>query len=287
MLNLYNRHMSYIVKTPNYKFVLNVTETMAPVHAKKYIVGDTKTPCLEASVYMPDIDPSLLKFISNASLYKIDALERCALEEPESGNHSFGTELLFAFINIVKANHPYVKTITLSDSSYIPCNRSSHDTLDLLTYSIALYGKTWYESKVGAYLESPKDQERYDREIKEYMSEETKSQTNFEELWKSIMKNDFAVQTMYPEFSRYKDMYDSSKTFSAFFISLNTHIPEDQKCRFYKDWLEGFIDSRIVIKRNWKFNIDDNLILGNVLNVSQKIPMPYRKSKRSTRKRKL
>lgn len=255
--------MNYIVKTPHFTYKLVVTELFQPLHIKKYIVGNDKTPCLELSVFMPD-NNDIQHLITEASFFKIDALKECSL----SGNGGFGTELLYSIISIIKANHPYVNQLSLYDTSYIPCNREENDTLDLITYNIALYGKTWYELKAGAHLE--KNQEKYNKEIAKYISLIPRNTFSFRQFYEKIIKNTFALYFIHTNLDDITTKYNTSESFPEFFRYLSNLIPKEHKCKFFKDWLEGFIESQITIKREWKINIDTNPILNDVLNVSKK-----------------
>lgn len=272
--------MDYIVKTPNFKYVLNVRETKYPIHKMRYSVGNTDNPCLEASVFMQDVDERIRHLIQEASIHKIEALQECLLNDVDETDASFGTELLYSIINIIKASHPYVKIISFQDASHIPCNREKGDMLDLLTYNIALHGNTWYEMKAGAYLESEKDQKKYDKEVAEYLALVPRIAMPFQKFYEKMLRNDFATAKITPHLTAIEKTYVASESFPAFFKYLNTLIDKSEKCRFYKDWLEAFIDSNITIKRDWKINIEGNPVLGNVLNVSKKRPMIRRKTRR-------
>lgn len=225
------------------------------MHKLNYLVGEERGPCLEASVYMPDIDERFQYLISEAHLHQIDALKECIVESVDHASASFGTELFYSFLNILKVNHPYVTTVSLQDSSYIPCSRDDKYTLDLLTYSIAYYGKTWYELKANAYLESEKDQARYNQEISNYMASVPKDILPFERFVDKIRKNDFAFETIYPRLSELQTIYDTASSFPEVFQYLNSFVGKEDKCKFYKAWLEQFIGSMITIKRDWKINV--------------------------------
>jgi hypothetical protein len=277
--------LPYIVKTPNFKYALTIQEILTPIHKLKFFVGNERTPCLEASVFMEDVDERFQHLVSEAAFHTIDALKECALENPETDVPSFGVELLYSFINMLKANHPYVKTLTLQDYSYIPCNREDGNTLDLLTYNIALYGKTWYELKAGATLESQIHQAQYEDEIKKYQRLTPHTDMPFDTFIVNITrKNDYAISKLYPALTSLKEKYNDSKSYPDFFKYLNeTYVTKQDTCKFYKDWLEEFIDSKVVVRRSWKINIETNSVLGDVLNTSSKRPMPARRTGRKQR----
>jgi hypothetical protein len=254
--------MNYEVKTPNHRYRLTVIETFQPFHKMKYSVGSSRKPCLELSVFLPDIDKRLQHIIYTASLSKIDALKECMLDDKDET--SFGLELLYSILGILKVNHPYIKTVALHDSSYIPCNREDGDTLDLLSYSIALYGKTWYEKKAGAHLEGEKDRELYKTQIQKYLSDVPQDTLPFSKFYEKIIRNDFAAEKI-TTIKDVEEQYKLSRSFPDFFTYLNSQINRYERCRFFKDWLEEWIGSQIVIRRDWQINIEENSILGSVL----------------------
>ena len=174
--------MQFEVKTPHFKYILSIKESFTP-HQYTFFVGDKTNKCLEAIMMMPDVEDRFKDEIKTVQLTRIDALDACILSEQDSEDESFGTELLYSFINILKANYSYVKYLRLYDVSYIPCNRDLNQTLDLLTYDIALYGKSWYEMKAGAHLETPKLNKKYEDEIKIWMSDIIKKKYTFDK-WK-------------------------------------------------------------------------------------------------------
>jgi hypothetical protein len=176
--------------------------------------------------------------------------------------YSFGTELLQYIINLITTKYKHVKYISLNDTSHVPCNRKKQDELDLLTYSIAKYGKTWYEIKMNVHLESKTKQGRYNKEIKNYISKEFKSSISFNDLLKQIYHNNFALNVISTDLDFYEELYNSSETFPEFFIKLSELIPRSDICRFFKDWLEWFIKNYIHVESMWIYDISRKNIGG-------------------------
>lgn len=251
---------NYTVKTPNFSYILHVTEKKSPFHTIEFLVGEKDKPCLDASIFLPGIDERLKDVTQIATLHKIDALEQCALQWDEE--KSFGTELLYSFIDILSSNFPHVKTIKLSDASYIPCNRRD-DTLDLLSYSIALYGKSWYELKAGAYLPLAKYRTIYAKDVKNYIDPSTKAKTPFTDIFGQMIGNTFAREYMGHDISTYETMYEKANTFPEFFQNLSKKIPKRSRCKFFKGWLEFFMNGRVYIGRDWYIDIRNNDVLKN------------------------
>lgn len=263
----------YTVKTPHFIYTLRVEEQLEPFHALKFFVGSLEKPCLEASLYLKDIDPRFADVVHICTLYKIDALQECAIES--SDEHSFGTELLYSFLSIIRTNFSHITEMRLTDASYLPCNRTTCDTLDMLTYSIALYGKTWYELKTNAHIRGYPQHNMYYDSVKTYMSPATKFDIPFSQLLKHIMIHNPDTSTKFHNnLSEYETMYNTSATFPEFFRKLSKTVPKDQKCKFFKAWLESFIEKHVHrIVREWTIDLHDNDILKNVLNVSKAKPM--------------
>jgi hypothetical protein len=88
--------------------------------------------------------------LSIANLNKIKDMKECILKDHDSVAASFSKELLFDVMTVIRNNYDHIHHISLTDSSYIPC--AVDDTLDLLYYSVGLYGKTWYELNFNAYF---------------------------------------------------------------------------------------------------------------------------------------
>lgn len=278
--------MDYHVKTPHFSYILHVKESTSPFHTKEFIVGsDRHKPCLEASLFFPDNDDRVKSIIHICTLHKIDALEQCALELNKE--NSFGTELLYSFINIIKVNFPHITIIKLSDASYIPCNREHDDTLDLLTYSIALYGKTWYEMKADAYLPSEKQRKLYKENIESFSDPDTKSKIPFSEILGHMLSSTFVRDYISGDIDTYESLYSQTNTLPEFFLALSKKIPKELKCKFFKGWLEYFIGLHVFIGRDWLIDIKSNSILSNinVLNVSKSRSMSVPGGRRRSTRR--
>jgi hypothetical protein len=249
-----------------------VEDIPIPDHKRKFYIGDDTGLCLEASVFMPGVNPMYEPHI--CILHKIDALEECAIKDSGEKNASLGTEVLYAFISILRSNYPHVNKIKLTDTSYIPCNRRNGDTLDLLTYNIALYGQTWYEMKAGAYLPSATKRATYEKDIGVYMKLTTNNYS-FDTLYRAINRhNQYAAHKIYQNIETYRAMYTDSKTVPEFLGKLKNTIDPSDKCKFFKGWLEAWLNDFVHIERNWTINIDENPILGkgdgNVLYFKEK-----------------
>jgi hypothetical protein len=226
-----------------------------------FIVGDTKLPCLEGSITLENksLNSRYTIYNNKAKLIKLDALEECSVEdinEEYLNTYSFGKEMLDAVLFFINSQFPNIKTITLDDTSYIPCKRDIGDTLDLLTYSIALHKKTWYEERTNAYLLPKEKHENYRRQVEEYASKDTKNSIPFFHIYHEIrMNNVFARDIVYPNMEMYEKIYEESESLPEFFQKISKLIKLEERCLFFKGWLRSFIHSKIDVSRDWNFDI--------------------------------
>lgn len=273
----------FAMTTPHYKFRLKVSDIDDPVHIRRFDIGDAKGICLEASLIMPDADERFAIDAHICTVSKLDTLDSCLLE-PSDSETSLGTELILGFISILKANYPHITQLSLRDSSFIPCDRSLGETLDLLTYSIALYGKTWYEQVLGAHVQNAAEFRRYRDAIAVYMSPAAKRDWVWEQFWAMIAgKNRFANEKIRENVDGFKRIFDEATTWPECIKRMKNAVEKSDKCKFFKTWLEQFIYSHVPEKRDWVVDIERNTILTNVLNTRSQRPM---RARTSTRKRK-
>lgn len=244
------------VKTNNYDFKMEIREIKNP-HMFHFTIGEKKTPCLEFSVILQDVPDFFQQLIYKAYIANLDSLQNCVandITENYLKENSLAKELIETAIKIIKTHFKHVKMLELSDASYIPCNRVHNETLDLLTYSIALYGSTWYEKTFRAYIENIKTYEEYKRNIKKYMSNPYKSTIKFEKIMEYILKssNEYAIQHIFQNQDKYKELYNESETLPIFFRKLSETIPKEDKCKLFKGWLENIVNDSIKnIPRTW------------------------------------
>lgn len=252
-----------IVKRNRFSFPMTITESQnSAFKSFTFQVGGTK-PCLNLYVRMPlfNDDNRLLEASKIATLLNVEALLECVLDDINENylqTHKFGKEILATVDHILKTYFPHVKSVELYDTSYMPCNRAFDDALDLLTYSIALYGKTWYEIRVGAYLKNERRKAAYAEQIAHYISEEFKSSMTAEDFLFRIVGsgNAFLRNLIERERATIVDMYNNARTFPEFFKSLRDMVPKNEKCRLFKGWLERFINEHVHIDRSWQYDIN-------------------------------
>lgn len=253
------------VQTSNYKFNL---EYIAKIHKKgvydqgHLFVGDINNPCLSITFNLPGIRLLNTHFedrdISVAFLNKVKYLKECILDSKEKNSKSsFTKEMIIAVIKEIKKSFPHILHLQLHDSSYIPCDDDS-DTLDLITYNTALYKKSCYEKEFNAYFVPRDTFVEYKCKIEKYASSETKLKYSWKEFYDNHVGNfnPYAKNIFKEKYSEYENLYENSKTFPEFFIALSKTVPREYKCKFFRDWLETFIEAEMNIKLQRWWYID-------------------------------
>jgi hypothetical protein len=270
-------------KTPHYSFQMEIIKNKNTAYnSYHFIVGDKQSPCLEGSINLENTtnNERYRQYEYTASLTKIDALTECSLEDTSTeyqNKYSFGKELLDTILFFINSQFPQIKNIKLTDMSFIPCNRKQNDILDLLSYSIALYGKTWYEKNANAYFLPKEKYEMYRNQVKTYMDKKTKTDMKFEYLYNIVLnKNVYAKELVTENYEDYKIMFEESETFPEFFSKINKIIKYENKCRFFKVWLYDFIASQIMVERDWYIDLFPKVELITKVN--------YNKTRNKTRK---
>jgi hypothetical protein len=281
-------HTTYLeFKTAHYTFQMNVKTVIDNYMDFYIVVGNAEKPCLEAHIrheYLKN-NERYKQYEYIAQLLKIEALEECAMNDltnDYTSKYSFGREMLDAFIFFINCQFQEIKTVYLDDKSYIPCNRSTNDTLDLLSYSIALYKKTWYEEQLNAYF-LPKDKfDVYRKQVDLYASKETKQNMSFSSFLELIQKNGniFAVDVFINNREDYEILFAQSETLPDFFKQLNKTISRENKCKFFYGWLSHFISSQIQFQRSWCFDLYPKISIihkNNIRNVGKQTRRRARK----------
>lgn len=247
--------------TPHYSYELTLLESHTPLHKFIFIVGNKDKPCLEGSIILENNTRNnrFNSLVNTAKLIKIDALQECSLEDISDeyiSKYSFGKELLDSIVFFINSQFPMIYTMSLNDASYIPCIRDSKDTLDLLIYSIALYKKTWYEEKLDAYIKPKEKYDEYRKQVEKYSSIENKNKYAFIDIYKLILHASIFTKEIFDKhYNDFEKIFNTSETLPDFFKSISKKIERKDKCRFFKDWLESFISSQVLIQRIWYFDL--------------------------------
>ena len=174
---------------------------------------------------------------NNANLIEHDILYNCVIDD--SLNEKAKGFLEFAI--------QYIKSLKLHDSSYHLYKGAINNQLDLLSYSIALYGKTWYEIHFNAFSD---DYDTFRKEVEVYMS--TKMIEWFVFFHTNILGG-YSYDIVTGDEEMYEAMYNSCNTYPEFFQKLNIHIGRDPI--FFRWWVNKFISSFVNIPRYWYISV--------------------------------
>lgn len=241
--------------TPHYQFEMSLTERKGILHTYHFLVGDVAKPCLEGFVNLESTNNRLRHSANTAHLTKIDALQECSLNDISDeymATNSFGSELLDTVLFFINSQFPSVETVSFTDTSYIPCIRESNETVDLLTYSVALYKKTWYEEKINAYIKPKEKYDAYRQQVERYASKERKSGMHYEDILQLVRKGSAFSRDYFEKNHEALELcFAKSDTLPDFFKEISRLVPRKDKCAFFKEWLQSFIYSEIMIDRTW------------------------------------
>jgi len=248
--------MEQRIHTEHFTFDLLVKDNyFRGTHFSQYLeLGKKEKPCL--SLTIPTAESIEIRRYENyniAGLSNIESLYECVIGMSYNNfkKHSFGKELLNWTIEYIRTKFPHIEFLELTDESAIPCNREINDKLDLLSYSIALYGKTWYELKFNAIIQNKEKYDIYRREVESYISAKM---VDWDTFSLNKMNNQYVREALIANEEIYKTMYESSKTYPEFFNKVSKYVG-DNKCKFFKGWLQNFIEAYVNISKRWAIPI--------------------------------
>lgn len=140
------------------------------------------------------------------------------------------------------------------------CDRTLYGNIDLLTYNLIMYGKSWYELKGNAVIDTASYSQatisKYKRAIEKLRSSEFKSTFNLDKLFRYIYQYNRPATNIVNE-TIIAELYNTSDTFPEFIQKLNGKIAKKDKCNFYKSWLEQIVYDNISnILRNYIIHIE-------------------------------
>lgn len=243
-------------RTEHFTFDLSVKDNyVRGTHFSQYLeLGKKSKPCLSLTIPTSEsINLRRYEKINIAYLSNIESLYDCVIGMSYNNfkKHSFGKELLNWTIGYIKTKFPHIEFLELTDESAIPCNRETNDILDLLSYNIALYGKTWYELKFNAIITNKEKYDIYQREVESYISSKM---VDWDTFSLNKMNNQYVREALIENEDIYKTMYETSKSYPDFFKKVSTHLGNN-KCKFFKGWLQDFIESYVSISKRWTIPI--------------------------------
>ena len=151
---------------------------------------------------------------------------------------------------------PGVKQVTLDDMSSVECtfDDGQKRMLSLMFSYIALNGKTWYESRLGARMENPRIREMYDANKRRLQDPDFKNTVPVSAL-KLEMARDVLSPDARAEIAR---LYEAHRTVSEFVKALMEQHAE-RFCVVTYRWLDVFIDTVVLehtVVSRWEIPID-------------------------------
>jgi hypothetical protein len=258
-----DQHYTQILQTKHYKFLLNVIyRSNKNSFSSIYMyVGEGAYQALSISLPFSnnnDYDPDYEKTVCNLGHIK---KFREALVTPVSdeiwNTFSFPSEMLIKVIDVIRTQFPYIKHMTLTDDSQLPCSSNPLDKLDLLYYNVAVHKKTWYEQEFNAYFLPRNQFIEYKCDVESYSSPLTKQTLLWDDLQDEIIKKGTPiVYNKLKSDNTCMELYETSKTFPQFFESFSKMFTREEKCYVFKGWIEPFLQQYIgEIPRNWIIDI--------------------------------
>jgi hypothetical protein len=180
--------------------------------------------------------------------------------EPECGYNSFlengeTPDMIKAGLQLCADIVPGLKLFRLNDDSNIECGESKGSSpprslgkpFSLPQYSIAIYGKTWYERHFGAKLENERKYIAYRNSV-EILSKHIPDTMTFEEFSRQNVLSQEQVEILQGPFEKARTWYDFFKA-----------VPRKQSCIAFYNWLPFFINNILDGEFNnngWIINID-------------------------------
>lgn len=260
---------SFQIKTPHYSFHITFTKSEDKLVEYYFLVGEKNNPCLDGNITLENISGNTRydDVKQTAHLHNIKALANCSLEDisdEQLQKYSFGYEMLHALSYFIKSQFPQINTIKFTDNSEIICDVRT----DLLIYSLALYEKTWYERRMNAYFTPLEKFMKYRKQVEEYASIKTKQDITLGKILIIMNRsNNFAKTTINDNKQKYQELWNKSRTLPEFFKKVNQTIPREDKCLFFKGWLEDIIKPYISIERSWQFDLQPKIASIQELNM--------------------
>ena len=215
--------------------------------------GGLKKGCVEITIYNYN---NIYYNNKVADLVSIQSEESCNI----SGNLKPGVGTLHMIntaFNVCLRMFPWLTSFKFMDTSHKNCIGNNSTTgVSLSAYSIALYGKTWYERSFGAKVMDIDDRKKYNNYIERLNQSEYKNMpwntfySNFiSNHGKTNLKDLIHLDII-------KDTYLSTKTYRDFFDLLQYKIKDKQElCLTLQLWVENVI----------KYIFDANISLTPVL----------------------
>lgn len=197
-------------------------------------IGGHDLFCIDAFFYKPESSFARHGFdITNCTLSHIYHNLHCSLEH----NFQKGVDtkiIMLLLISYIKTHYPYIRTLSLNDTSFRTCDNGTH--VELAEMSYIRTGKTWYESNFHAYLEEP------------YLTKFTQATSIFNErkkLYTWDMMKSYILGELPLQEAEIKRRFESAQTWQEFFGPLSEEIGIADFCVFVSQWLHRFLTTNL------------------------------------------
>jgi hypothetical protein len=241
-----NKEEHYILKTSKYDFNLTISYNIRDEEliSQTLFIGGNKKGCVVINV------PAILDRNSRYyNMYKSNVAKIphlfydkncCINKELDSG---YGTRYMIkTILKIVKERYSHIDTFEFDDASKIECILDgTNREISLAHYSVALYGKTWYERNFNAELKDNDDKIKYKNAV-QIFSDPTKK------LSFMIAFADYYYGEDRIKFDKLESIYNKTNTYNEFFIKLKEEYKE-KFCEITVDWLDNFVNK--LLGRNY------------------------------------
>lgn len=222
--------------------------TLHVTHEYLSIGTDPKRPW--AKILEVSIDDAIATFC------EIQLLHEKMIEDIHSGYTTHkGKIFIDEICNIIRLLYPAVHMVEFVDRTYFHGIMPNKESMDLLIYSVALYGKTWYEIHWNTITNE--GYREYRSQVEHYASVETKAaMTWFDMMFQMYMGAPYTREILEQYHVFFEEAFHSTSTLPEFFIKISNVISPDKRIRFFQHWLYDFIHSYIKFdNRRWLITI--------------------------------
>jgi hypothetical protein len=232
----------------------NITGTLYVGYPK---TGDRNEACTTITVNYPEsiidfeekyqrpsnIDPSV------ASLILTKHYSKCA-ENRDLIKGEGTVEMITSAMSFIKQICPFIREFDLNDASSKECD--NHSPITLPYFYITNKGKTWYESKFGAYLKPSSLYDEYRTTIMEVMNMPLESYDVFaiRYLSKVLVEVKDAIQ----------EAYEPSRTVGEFFKRLYKKHSINMVCMLLQGWIDDYMRTMrlepYIARQKWYISVE-------------------------------
>lgn len=224
--------ISYILKVGIYSFYVNIEKT----RSTDYIHVGAKQKCITFIVSKSEERGRAIA-PTEADLHSVLYDRKCDIKgrlEKRDGT----LQMIKGAITFILSLYPTITKIVLQDESYITCN--DQKKLRLIYYYLGVYGKTWYQDKLGA-IPNHDYKDEYN-ECLQHLKTYLDTKPNFDNVMARVHKN--IQKELKPIYERSSSLQEMIRT-----------ISKDYDCMMFRNWLDDIISRHIPILSNISWEI--------------------------------